>query len=359
MSSDLTIAFTCVGRRVQLVRHFRRACLDAGIACTIIGLDCEPARASAAYYCDQVIAVPPGNHAGFPQVILQVVSECGVGLLIPLADTDLHPLAEIRQDVAELQCLPACCGPKTIQITRDKLSTYHWLRGLGLGTPHTQTLAEALQARPRLPAFVKPRHGSAGKNTLLLDSWQLQDWMLARADTFVVQEMLDGQEFTVDAFIDPARRVHSVIPRIRLEVRGGEVVKSLIRMDPEIIRQATHVAANLPDAFGVINIQGFLRPSGQISWTEVNARFGGGSPLSIEAGARFHQWLVELALGRQPDYAVSIADGMTMLRFDDAVYLDGTSAARIGLDMQGPVSRIHPAAVPPRDLTGGAGAAGA
>jgi carbamoyl-phosphate synthase large subunit len=339
---------------VQLVRHFRRACLDAGIACTILGLDCEPARASAAYYCDQVIAVPPGNHADFPEVIRQVVRECGVGLLIPLADTDLPSLAGIRQEVAELHCLPACCGPKTAWITRDKLNTYHWLRDLNLDTPHTQTLADALQSRPPLPAFVKPRHGSAGKNTLLLDSWQLQDWMLARADAFVVQEMLDGQEFTVDAFIDPDRRVHSVIPRMRLEVRGGEVVKSQVRMDPEIIRQATQVAANLPDAFGVINIQGFLRPSGQISWTEVNARFGGGSPLSIEAGARFHQWLVELALGRQPDYATSIADGTVMLRFDDAVYLDSAGTPRIGLDMQGPVSRIHPTAVSPRDLTGGA-----
>jgi carbamoyl-phosphate synthase large subunit len=339
---------------VQLVRHFRRACLDAGIACTIIGLDSEPARASAAYYCDQVVAVPPGNHADFPQAIRRVVSECGVGLLIPLADTDLRPLAAIRQDVSDLKCLPACCGPKTIQITRDKLSTYHWLRDLDLGTPHTQTLAEALRARPQLPVFVKPRHGSAGKNTLLLDSWQLQDWMLARADSFVVQEMLDGQEFTVDAFIDPARRVHSVIPRMRLEVRGGEVVKSLVRMDAEIIGQATRVAANLPDAFGVINIQGFLRPSGQISWTEVNARFGGGSPLSIEAGARFHQWLVELALGRQPDYAVSVADGMTMLRFDAAVYLASDGQPRIGLDMQGPVGQIRPTAVSPCDLTGGA-----
>ncbi len=303
--------------------------------------------------------MPPGNHPAFGQAIRQVVSESGVRLLIPLADTDLHSLAEIRQDVVAQGCLLACCGPMTTQITRDKLSTYHWLQGLGLGTPHTQTLAEALQSRPRLPAFVKPRHGSAGKNTLLLDSWRLQDWMLARADTFVVQEMLDGQEFTVDAFIDPDRRVHCVIPRIRLEIRGGEVVKSMVNLNPEIIRQATQVAANLPDAFGVINIQGFLRPNGQISWTEVNARFGGGSPLSIEAGAPFHRWLIDLALGRQPDYTVSITDGVVMLRFDDAVYLDSSGTARAGQDTQGPASQIQAAVVSPRDLTGGAGAAGA
>lgn len=354
MRSDLTIAFTCVGRRVQLVRHFRRICLDAGITCTILGLDCEPARASAAYYCDRMIAVPPGNHVDFPEAIRQVVRKCGVGLLIPLADSDLQGLADIRHEIAQLNCLPACCGPKTTQITRDKLNTYHWLHDCGLGTPYTQTLAEALQTRPPLPAFVKPRYGSAGKNTLLLDSWQLQDWMRARADTFVVQEALDGQEFTVDAFIDPDRRVHSVIPRMRLEVRGGEVVKSQVRMDPEIIRQATRIAANLPDAFGVINIQGFLRPSGQINWTEVNARFGGGSPLSIEAGARFHQWLVELALGQPVDYAVSIADGMVMLRFDDAVYLDSSGAPRGGLDVQEAANRIQPAALSPCDLAGGA-----
>ena len=44
--------------------------------------------------------------------------------------------------------------------------------------------------------------------------------------------------------------------------------------------------------------------------------------------------MVSLALGEQPDYSVSISDGLTMLRFDDAVYLDVEDQVRHGADAE-------------------------
>ncbi len=330
----LVIAFTCTGRRVQLVRHFRRACARLGVEPFLLGLDSQPALAPATYYCDQSLTVPAGGEKGFSEAVLDIVQQRRVDLLVPLADPDLVPLAAIRPQLVQAGCLPAFGTMRTTDISRDKLRTCRFFSEIGLATPRTCLLPEAMaDSRQPLPAFVKPRGGSAGKHAFAVEAWDmLPGWITARGDDFVVQELLDGQEVTVDVFIAPDGRPRCAVPRLRIEVRGGEVTKSQVRLDPEVMRQAEQIAAALPDAFGVINIQGFIRSDGTIGWTEINPRFGGGSPLSIEAGADLPAWLVSLALGRQPDYDVPIRDGMTMLRFDDAVYLNGHGTIDYGTD---------------------------
>lgn len=345
--SELVIAFTCVGRRVQLVRHFRQACSRLGVEAYLLGMDTDPAKASAAYFCDDACQVPYGGDAGFGPAILDVVAKRKVGMLVPLADPDLLPLGQIRSEVSRLGCLPAYSGPQTMRISMDKLETYRFLSKQGLHTPRTRMLSDVLRTRDEpLPLFIKPRSGSAGKNALPIHTWTVPDWIAAQADQFVCQELLSGQEVTVDVCIDEKGQPHCAVPRLRLETRGGEVMKSMVRMDSTAIDQVCAIARALPDGFAVINVQGFIQPDGRIGWTEINARFGGGSPLAIEAGARYPDQLVAMALGRIPSWLDTVQDGMTMLRFDDAVYLDDEGDARRGGDVAAAPRRVPDLPVP-------------
>jgi carbamoyl-phosphate synthase large subunit len=71
------------------------------------------------------------------------------------------------------------------------------------------------------------------------------------------------------------------------------------------------------------------RDAASIRVIEINTRYGGGYPLSWEAGARYPRWTLEELLG-QPTTAApdQWRDGLTMLRYDDAVFVD---AAEVGL----------------------------
>ena len=51
----------------------------------------------------------------------------------------------------------------------------------------------------------------------------------------IIQEFLDGQEYTIDIFTDFSGRPLCAVPRERLEVRGGEVAKSLTVKDEALI----------------------------------------------------------------------------------------------------------------------------
>jgi carbamoyl-phosphate synthase large subunit len=318
----------------------------------VIGLDSNLVRAPASVFCDDAIHVPEGRDPDFGRAILDLVARKGVRLLVPLMDPVLQAIAQIRSDVQRLGCLPAYSGPQTMQISVDKMQTYHFLIQNRLRTPQTRLLSEALQARDvPLPFFIKPRAGWASKNVLTTRSWTLPDWVLVRPDQFICQELLQGQEVTVDAFIDADHQPHCVVPRLRLEVRGGEVTKSTVCLDPSIIQQICRLVGALPDGFGVINAQGFIQPDGLVSWTEINARFGGGTPLSIEAGALYADFLVAMAMERKPAYPDAIRDGLTMLRFDDAIYVDAKGHASRGTDIQVPSWRAPDQSVPSQDAS--------
>ena len=54
---------------------------------------------------------------------------------------------------------------------------------------------------------------------------------------------------------------------------------------------------------------------------EINARFGGGFPLTHRAGARFTRWLLEEAAGLLSTAHNDWQEGVTMLRYDAAVFV--------------------------------------
>jgi carbamoyl-phosphate synthase large subunit len=73
----------------------------------------------------------------------------------------------------------------------------------------------------------------------------------------------------------------------------------------------------LPGCRGPLNFQGFLDASGGVRLTEINARFGGGYPLTHAAGARFPEWLLMERMGRPiPRDFQDWRPDTVMLRYD-------------------------------------------
>lgn len=132
-----------------------------------------------------------------------------------------------------------------------------------------------------------------------------------------------GEEYTVDVMVDFNGNIRTVVPRLRLETRAGEVSKGVTKKDHEIIAAVQHVVKVLPGAVGCITLQCFKKENGEITFIEINPRFGGGIPLSIEAGANFPLWVVQMCSGEtfsEGDY--NWRENLTMLRYDEAVFTE-------------------------------------
>ena len=189
------------------------------------------------------------------------------------------------------------------------------------------------------PLITKPRFGSASEGVSLVRNTAELELLVARDEAraplidgrpgdMVVQTIAPGDEYTIDVLVDRSGQCLCAVPRRRLEVRGGEVSKAVTVRSEALINLAFGMAKALPGAYGVLNFQVFAdEGTGELAVIEINPRFGGGFPLSHRAGANFARWLLE-DVRNLPSTATADGwrDGVVMLRYDAAVFVDQSQA---------------------------------
>lgn len=320
---NITLLVSSVGRRSQLIGCVRQSARGLGLTPQVLGVDCSD-NAPAAYLVDKFFTVPRCSDSGFLPRLLQICEENRVALLIPTIDTELGFYSEHRKDFAAVGTTVAVSSRETVEICSDKVVTHRWLVENSFPTVR-QTSPEAFLLNARewsFPLVVKPRRGSASHGVAKVTSHEMLREICKDKDDMIVQEFASGHEHTINVLVDQNGRCICAVPHIRLEVRAGEVSKGLTVKDKPLMELAAQIAERLPGAYGALNIQVFLGPDGTLQVTEINARFGGGYPLAHRAGADFPKWMLEELL-RLPSSASADQweDGLTMLRYDDAVFI--------------------------------------
>jgi carbamoyl-phosphate synthase large subunit len=322
----LGVLFTCIGRRVSLLNSFRRAAKELRIKASFFGGDTSE-MSPALQLCDKKFLVRPTTHPGYIEELLSIVKANGVRLIIPTVDLDLKALARSKEKFAAEGCCVLVSDTKVINICQDKRKTYGFLVRNDFDTPATLSIREALLQkgsgkRPGWPCIVKPWDGSARKgNTKVYNCNELRI-AAKRIPKAICQEFVSGTEFTCDVYVDFGKKIRCVVPRIRMEVRSGEVSKAQVVKDPRIMSEAARMVDILGAGPGVITLQLFLTEDNRIRFIEVNPRFGGGVPLSIKAGADFPKWILQEMVGGKPDIRFGrFKENLIMLRYDAEVWL--------------------------------------
>ena len=324
LSEDFNILVSSAGRRVGLVSLLRASLDQLGLRGTVLCTDAQPSLSAACQVADRSVRVPRCDDVEFIPRLLEICREAEVRLVVPTIDTELLPLALESERFEAIGTTVAISSQSTVRIGADKRLTNKWLVDVGLPAVQ-QTTVECAREDPGAwptPFLVKPRFGSSSRGVVVVRDRAALD-LVPTNEEFVVEKLAVGKEHTVDLLADRAGRCVCAIPRRRLEVRGGEVSKAVTVASAEAVRLATAACNSLPGAYGILNLQIFLDDAGTVtSIIELNARVGGGFPLSWEAGGRYPQWLIhEMVTGERLPSPCSWRAGLLMLRYDDAVYL--------------------------------------
>jgi len=320
---NINIMFTCVGRRVSLLESFRKAAGSLKIKSSIIGTDTTE-LSPALQLCDKKIIVKPVTHRDYLKELLYIVKKNKVGLLIPTVDLDLKLLAKNKARFEELGCCVLISKPEVIEICQDKRKTHCFLVNNNFNTPNTVNSRTALSRKKNCwPLLLKPWDGAAGKGIVKVNTRQELSFFSKRIKNCLVQEHIEGVEYTCDIFVDFNGRIRCVVPRKRIEIRAGEVSKGQIVKDVDIMEKAAEVVAKLGAGPGVITVQLIRNNRNKMQFIEINPRFGGGAPLSIKAGANFPKWILGQLVDKKPRIKFDgFKDGLTMLRYDSEVWLN-------------------------------------
>jgi carbamoyl-phosphate synthase large subunit len=325
LSPKVAVLFTCIGRRVSLLRGFQDAARKLGLDASFYGTDTSK-LSPALQLCDRAFLVEPTTHARYIDQVLSIVQRHGVSLVVPTVDLDLALLARHKQRFEDLGCRVLVSDPDVIDICQDKRRTFGFLTKNGFGTPRTMSVRAALAADRRgeltWPCFLKRWDGSAGRDNAVVHNPGEMRFFARRIPNALCQEFVEGTEYTCDVYIDFAMKVRCIVPRRRIEVRAGEVSKARVVKHAEVMNQARRVVELLGAGPGVITLQLFVTNDGHLRFTEINPRFGGGAPLSIRAGADFPKWILQELTDRRPRIGFDgFTDGLTMLRYDAEVWL--------------------------------------
>jgi carbamoyl-phosphate synthase large subunit len=321
--SKFGILISCIGTRVSLLNSFKESTEQLRIDASFVGTD-RNTLSPALQLCDVKCILPEITGKRYLEKLLEAVRENNVKLLIPTIDTNLFILAANKEKFEKLGCRVLISSPEIINICQDKRKTYQFLKDNNFDTPETVSAEAAIsETNPEFPRFLKPWDGAAAKgNTVARDREELE-FHSKRIPNCLVQEFIDGKEFTCDAYVDFDMNVRCVVPRKRLEVRSGEVSKGEIVKDQKIIKEVTRLVRALKAGPGVITIQLIRRKSdGALKFIEINPRFGGGVPLSIKAGADFPTWILKEMTGEKPAIDPDCCeDGLKMLRYYGEIWV--------------------------------------
>ncbi|MBN2132730.1 MAG: hypothetical protein JW741_24735, partial [Sedimentisphaerales bacterium] len=209
----IAVLFTCIGRRVSLLRCFARAARKLRLHACLCGTD-TTSLSPALQLCDEAFLVKPTTHARYISQLLSIVREHDVRLLIPTVDLDLPLLAQNKSRFERLGCRVLVSDPEAIDICRDKRRTFGFLTRHGFGTPETMsvrtTLAADRKRKLAWPRFVKRWDGYAGRDNALVRTPAELRWYDRRIPNAICQELMEGAEYTCDVYIDFEMRVRCV-----------------------------------------------------------------------------------------------------------------------------------------------------
>ncbi len=138
------------------------------------------------------------------------------------------------------------------------------------------------------PVIFKPIQGanSKGIKKVSWDEYEIEsDRDYSILETHVAQHCIDGFEISVDAHFNRFSKMIDAVPRKRVEVQGGEVCRSTTL--PRDFCNVVEITRQVGESFGLVGpvcAQYIIDGNNKPYIMEINARFGGGVILSMEAG---------------------------------------------------------------------------
>jgi carbamoyl-phosphate synthase large subunit len=261
--------------------------------------------------------VEPGRSPGFVPGIAALVAADAIDVVISTVDVELAELATRRDEVAP--AVLAAPSADTIAVALDKLALAERCAPT-VNVPRTVLAGvTALAVEWEFPVFAKPRSGAGSRGIRVVPDRPALEALPVDED-LIVQDLLPGEEYSVDVIADRDGGVVAAVPRTRARVDSGVSIAGRTVRDDELESTASAVARAI-GLVGVANVQLRRDRAGRAALLEVNPRFPGALPLTIAAGVDIPSLVVDLFTGRELPERLDFRE-IASVRFLDDVVLD-------------------------------------
>jgi carbamoyl-phosphate synthase large subunit len=323
MRDNFNILFTSSGRRVSLIRKFKDALFKENMNGKIVTTDLKN-TAPTSLIGDKHFIVSKVNNPSYITELLEICRQEDIKLLIPLIDSELIVLAKNKQLFEGIGVRVLISSEELIEISCNKVKSYKFFITKNIPTPKVYKNSEIEEGLFRFPLLIKPLDGSSSKGVTVIRNEKELKFFKEYIPNAMIQEFISGDEYTVDVIVDFEGNIKTIVPRLRIETRAGEVSKGKTVRDIDVIKAVEDLVKVLPGPIGCITIQCFKQRNGEIKFIEINPRFGGGVPLSIQAGANIPLWIIKMCKGEKIIISEeeNWRENIMMLRYDEAIFME-------------------------------------
>ena len=289
------------------------------MGCRIVGVDCDPASVGF-QFADAAHVVPRVGSPRYLDRMLEVCREERVDLFLPALDEELALCAQNREAFEALGTKLLLSGPRALAVCADKLLMYEFFLREALPTPRTVPAGAYREGVfERYPVIVKPRAGRGSTGVYRARNHREASFFSEYVENAVVQEGLEGMEYTLDVLASLDSEVRILSPRQRLATDSGISSRGATHWRPDFLAPVQAMVKALA-MVGPLNVQCFVGPEGTVSFTEINARLAGTAILSQAAGVPLFQGILALGRGACPEPWLRPCEPLLMFRYWDEVF---------------------------------------
>lgn len=305
------ILITSASKKVPLIESVRKAVQKLGWDSKIIGADVNK-NSIAASFTDDFWDMPLLSDLSIER-LLDYCKENTIKYIIPTRDGELLWFAKNKERLANAGITIMVSDEKGIAASLDKLTFATELESLGLPVIPTSLSIDQITANSYV---VKERFGAGSQNIgLKLNQEDAQSHARKLIEP-IYQPFIEGKEISVDLYVDKKGKAKGVICRTRDLVVNGESQITITIKDHQLEELAKVLVEKL-GLYGHVVLQVIKDAKENYHIIECNARFGGASTLSVNAGLDSFRWFLLESKGINiNDYAfVPAKTGLKMIRF--------------------------------------------
>lgn len=315
--TETSVLITSASTKVLLVKEFKKALAEEKDKGKVFGIDSDPLSA-ALYFCDEYTICPRLDSPEYLDFIEKLCIEKKVRLIVPTRDEDVLFLSKHKKYLEDRTSAKVMAPDREVaDICADKFEFFKFLQEHGLPAIMSWTY---ISDDIKYPCILKPRTGAGARKFYVVKDEEKMRELICNIEDPIIQEYIEGTEYSIDYFSDLNGNYISLVPRVRIKVISGESKVGITVNDQEIADLCISLGTKMK-LIGHNVIQCFRTGLGEIKFVEVNPRFGGASNLSFASGRSTPLYLIRL-LNKGKIEVKPFKEGLMMLRYSEDIFID-------------------------------------
>ncbi|MBU0506838.1 MAG: ATP-grasp domain-containing protein [bacterium] len=276
----INLLITSINWRSQILKDFKEGLKKIHANNKIITVEMD-SLSSGIYFADANYMLPAYTEENYLQELEKVCQTENINYILPQTDRDCNFMATHKSFIEAWGLTILMPDEDVVTLLNDKLKAQTFFEKQGFLIPKNYPI-DQLQAITNYPVIIKPRKDSGSAHVYIAHDQEELTAFIKRVPHPVVEEYIDGVEYTVDGVTNEDGSLIGLVPRKRLMVKAGISIKGVTVNHPEIITLSKKIAQSVK-LKGFFCIQ-FMERNDKLYLLEVNSRIGSGFVLSLQAG---------------------------------------------------------------------------